>query len=107
MKANYICNKSDQRKLALEVAKEEIERQKLTVCKNCEQNIGNQVTAMILKVLHDEYGFGKQMLKNVIECTEGLFLLCAVDGKRFNAVQAVEWLKSIGIDLERGENEQT
>ncbi len=107
MKSNYIANRSDQRKLALEVAKEEIERQKATVCVNCEQSIGNQVIAMVLKVLHDEYGFGKQRLQNVIECTEGLFLLCAVDGKRFQATQAVEWLKSIGIDLERGANEQT
>jgi hypothetical protein len=100
VKAYYIGNKGDQRKLALEVAKEEIERQKATVCVNCEQSIGNQVMAMVLKVLHDEYGFGKQRLQNVIECTEGLFLLCAVDGKRFNAVQAVMWLKdSMGIDL--------
>lgn len=104
MKANYIGNKSDYNKLAMQVAREEVERQKAVVCPSCEQNIGNQVTAMILKVLHDEYGFGKQRLKNVIECTEGLFMLCAVDGKRFNAVQAVIWLKdTMGIDLNKGE----
>lgn len=104
MKSNYIGNKSDYNKLALQVAREEVERQKADVCPACEQNIGNQVTAMILKVLHDEYGFGKQRLQNVIECTEGLFSLCAVDGKRFNAVQAVEWLRdAMGIDLNKGE----
>lgn len=104
MKSNYIANKGDQKKVALEVARQEIERQKKFVCKDCEQNIGNQVTAMILKVLHDEYGFGKQRLQKVIEFTEGLFLLCAVDGKRFNAVQAVEWLRdAMGIDLNKGE----
>ena len=32
MKANYITNKSDQRKLAIEVAREEIKRQKEQFC---------------------------------------------------------------------------
>ena len=107
MKSNYIGNKSDQRKLALEVAKEEIERQKATVCVSCEQSIANQVAAVMLKALHDNFGFGKDRMCRLIDCTENLFELCAIDGKRFNAVQAVEWLKSIGIDLERGANEQT
>lgn len=107
MKSRYIASRTESEKIAIRIAREEVERQKAIVCPACEQNIGNQVTAMILKVLHDEYGFGKQRLKNVIECTEGLFSLCAIDGKRFQATQAVEWLKSIGIDLERGSNEQT
>lgn len=101
MKSNYIANRSDQRKLALEVAKEEIERQKATVCVSCEQSIGNQVMAMILKVLHDEYGFGKRRMLDVIQKTESLFRLCTVDGKKYNSLQAVEWLKNIGIDLEK------
>ena len=104
MKANYIGNKSDQRKLALEVAKEEIERQKKTVCVDCEKNIGDQVLAVTLKALHDEFGFGKQRLQQIVQDVENLFSLCAVDGKRFNAVQAVEWLNdSMGIDLNKGE----
>lgn len=101
MKANYLKSKGEQRRMAYEVAKEEIERQKATVCVNCEQSIGNQVMAMVLKVLHDEYGFGQKRLLNVIQKTESLFSLCAVDGKRFNSLQAVDWLKSIGIDLEK------
>jgi hypothetical protein len=102
MKSNYIANRSDQRKLALEVAKEEIERQKATVCVNCEQSIGNQVMAMILKVLHDEYGFGKKRMQDVVNKTESLFRLCMIDGKKYSSMQAVDWLRdAMGIDLER------
>ena len=100
MRANYIANKSDQRKLALEVAKEEIERQKLTVCKDCEQYIGQQVTAVILKVLHDQYGFGKRKLKNVMDYANGLFELCRYNPDMFQATQCMVWLKDeMGIDL--------
>lgn len=102
MKSNYIANKSDQRKLALEVAKEEIERQKLVVCKNCEKNIGDQVLAITCKALQVRYGFGKQRLQQIVQDVENLFSLCAVDGKRFNALQAVEWLRdAMGIDLNK------
>jgi hypothetical protein len=100
MKANYIGNKSDYNKLAMQVAREEVERQKADVCPACEKNIGDQVLAVTLKALHDEFGFGKQRLQKIVCDVENLFSLCAVDGKRFNAVQAVEWLKdSMGIDL--------
>ena len=102
MKAHYIKSKSDQRRMAYQVAKEEIEKQKIEVCPDCQNRIGQQVTAMICKVLHDEFGFGKSRLQKVIDSTENLFELCAFDGKRFQATQAVEWLKSIGIDLEKG-----
>ena len=104
MKSNYIANKSDQRKLALEVAKEEIERQKLVVCKNCEKNIGDQVLAVTLKALQVRYGFGKKRMEVIVQDVENLFSLCAVDGKRFHATQAVMWLRdAMGIDLNKGE----
>ena len=106
MKANYIGNKSDYNKIAMKVAREEVERQKTEICPACENNIGNQVLAVTLKALHDEFGFGKQRLQKIVYDVENLFSLCAVDGKRFNAVQAVEWLKdSMGIDLERNRKE--
>lgn len=104
MKANYIANRSDQRRMAYQVAKEEIEKQKTEICPACENRIGQQVTAMICKALHDEFGFGKSRLQKVIDGTENLFSLCEMDGERFSAVQAVDWLKSIGIDLERDAN---
>jgi hypothetical protein len=102
MKANYIGNKSDYNKLAMQVAREEVERQKKTVCVNCEKNIGDQVLAVTLKALHDEFGFGKHRLQQIVLDVENLFSLCAVDGKRFNAVQAVEWLRdAMEIDLNK------
>lgn len=102
MKSNYIANKSDQRKLALEVAKEEIERQKLTVCKNCEKNIGDQVLAVVCKALATNHGFGKKRLKALVSETQWLFDLCELDGKRYKAIDCVKWLKdSMGIDLNK------
>ena len=104
MKANYLKSKSDQRRMAYQVAKEEIEKQKQKICPACENRIGQQVTAMICKVLHDEFGFGKSRLQKVIDSTENLFSLCEVDGERFSAVQAVEWMRdAMGIDLNKGE----
>lgn len=102
MKSNYIGNKSDYNKLAMQVAREEVERQKKTVCVDCEKNIGDQVLAVTLKALQVRYGFGKKRMEVIVQDVENLFSLCAVDGKRFNAVQAVEWLKdTIGIDLNK------
>lgn len=104
MKANYIGNKSDYNKLAMQVAREEVERQKADVCPSCEKNIGDQVLAVTCKALQVRYGFGKQRLQQIVQDVENLFSLCAVDGKRFNAVQAVEWLRdAMGIDLNKGE----
>ena len=104
MKANYIGNKSDYNKIAMQVAREEVERQKADVCPACEKNIGDQVLAVTLKALQVRYGFGKKRMEVIVQDVENLFSLCAVDGKRFNAVQAVMWLKdSMGIDLNKGE----
>lgn len=59
---------------------------------------------MICKVLHDDFGFGKSRLQKVIDSTENLFSLCEMDGERFSAIQAVEWMRdAIGIDLNKGE----
>lgn len=102
MKANYIGNKSDYNKLAMQVAREEVERQKADVCPACEKNIGDQVLAVTLKALHDEFGFGKQRLQKIVCDVENIFSLCSIDGKRFNAVQAVEWLRdAMEIDLNK------
>ena len=104
MKANYLKSKSDQRRLATEVAREEIERQKKEVCSRCEDRIGHQVLAVAMKVLHDDFGFGEERLKRFTDSVGNLFYLCGADSKRFQAIDCVEWLKSkYGIDLEREE----
>ena len=108
MKSNYLANRGDFNSASREIARQEIEKHKKTVCVSCEQSIANQVAAVMCKALNVRYGFGKERLRQIITDTENLFELCAVDGKRFNAVQAVEWLRdAMGIDLERGANGQT
>ena len=104
MKSNYLTSGSDYAKASREIARQEIEKHKKTVCVSCEQSIANQVAAVMCKALNVRYGFGKERLRQIITDTENLFELCAVDGKRFNAVQAVEWLRdAMGIDLNKGE----
>jgi hypothetical protein len=104
MKSNYLISGTDYAKASREIARQEIEKHKKTVCVSCEQSIANQVCAVMCKALAVRHGFGKQRLQQIITDTENLFELCAIDGKRFQATQAVEWLKSIGIDLERDAN---
>lgn len=100
MKANYLSSRGDFNSASREIARQEIENQKATVCPACEQSIGNQVTAVLLKVLHDNYGFGRKKLENVMEHANMLFDMCRMDGKRYKATDCIKWLKSIGIDLE-------
>ena len=102
MKANYIGNKSDYNKIAMQVAREEVERQKATICPACEQNIGNQVAAVMCRSLAINHGFGKKRLKALISETEWLFELCDLDGKRWKATDCIKWLRDeMGIDLEK------
>ena len=104
MKSNYLTSGADYAKASREIARQEIEKHKKTVCVSCEQSIANQVAAVMCKALNVRYGFGKERLRQIITDTENLFELCAIDGKRFNAVQAVEWLRdAMGIDLNKGE----
>lgn len=101
MKANYLSSRGDFNSASREIARQEIEKHTREICPGCQQSVANQVAAVMCKALNVRYGFGKERLQQIITDTENLFELCAIDGKRFNAVQAVEWLKSIGIDLEK------
>lgn len=104
MKSRWIASVGDANAIARKVAREEIEKQMKERCPQCEQSIANQVAAVMLKALHDNFGFGKNRMCRLIDCTESLFELCAADGKRFQATQAVIWLRdAMGIDLERNE----
>ena len=104
MKSHYIANTGDANAVARKVARTEIEKHTKEICPSCQQSIANQVAAVMCKALNIRYGFSKQRLETIIRDTENLFSLCAVDGKRFNAVQAVEWLRdAMGIDLNKGE----
>ena len=104
MKSRYIASGGDANSVARKVAREEIEKQMKERCPQCEQSIANQVVAVMCKALNIRYGFGKQRLETIIRDTENLFELCAIDGKRFQATQAVIWLRdAMGIDLNKGE----
>lgn len=100
MKSNYLTSGTDYAKASRAVAKAEIDKIVQERCPQCEQSIANQVAAVMCKALNVRYGFGKERLRQIITDTENLFELCAVDGKRFQATQAVEWLRdAMGIDL--------
>ena len=104
MKSNYLTSGTDYAKASRAVAKAEIDKIVQERCPVCQQSIANQVAAVMCKALAVRYGFGKQRLQQIITDTENLFAVCAADGKRFNAVQAVEWLRdAMGIDLNKGE----
>ena len=98
VKANYIGSKSEQRKLALEVAKEEIERQKAEFCPECMANAERQTISIMCKVLHDNYGFDKEKLKDLIGCAEAIGLFIHNRGDDYKC--AVDWMRDeIGVDL--------
>ena len=104
MKSNYLTSGTDYAKASRAVAKAEIDKIVQERCPGCQQSVANQVAAVMCKALNIRYGFGKERLRQIITDTENLFELCAVDGKRFNAVQAVKWLRdAMGIDLNKGE----
>lgn len=98
MKANYIANKSDQRRIASEVAKEEIKKQKAFFCPDCVAKMERQTMAIICKVLHDNFDFTKEQLEDVIDCAAAIGLFIHDSGSNYDIT--IEWLKSIGIDLE-------
>lgn len=108
MKSRWIASGGDANAIARKVAREEIEKQMKERCPQCEQSIANQVAAVMCKALAINHGFGKKRLKALISETEWLFELCALDGKNWKATDCIKWLRDeMGIDLERGTNEQT
>ena len=108
MKANYLSSRGDFNSASREIARQEIEKYKKTVCVSCEKSIGNQVAAVMCRALALNHGFGKKRLKALISETEWLFELCDLDGKRWKATDCIKWLRDeMGIDLERSEQSDT
>lgn len=106
MKSNYISRRSETERIAREAAREEIKKQKQTICPECETMITNQVCAVMCMALHNVYGFGKVRLERLLLSAQGL--ADYINGKHpeesgeanYTPEIAVEWLKDIGIDLE-------
>ena len=87
--------------MAVEVAKQEIERQKIEFCPKCQQRMEMQTIAVMCKVLAIKFGFGKKRLAELIEGAEGLGTL--LHDADFDYNKCVDWLRDeIGIDLETG-----
>lgn len=97
MKSNYIGNKSDYNKIAMQVAREEVERQKAVICPECEKKMGDQVLAVTLLALKQEFGFGASRLQKVVDAVDNIFSLCDLDGKNTNATMAIDIIKSMGV----------
>ena len=99
MKANYITNRSDQRRIAIEAAKDEIKRQKAEFCPECMANMERQTISIMCKVLHDNFDFTKEMLEDLIDCSEAIGLFIHDRGDDYKCT--VDWLRdAMGIDLE-------
>lgn len=94
--------KRHEEKIAHKVAKEEIERQKETVCPKCQARMERQTIAVMLTALHNVYGFGAQRLLQVYECACGLGELIHANGDAYDDFVA-DVRDKYGIDLEKEE----
>lgn len=106
IKSNYIRSRSETERIAREAAREELKKQKQTVCPECETMITNQVCAVMCMTLHNVFGFGRKRLERLLYSAQGLAEYIngkhpeGLDKKEYTPQIAVEWLKEIGIDLE-------
>jgi hypothetical protein len=66
MKSAYITSRSESDRRARQIAREEVERQKAEFCPDCMANMERQTISIMCKVLHDNYGFDKEKLKDLI-----------------------------------------
>ena len=99
MKSAYITSRSESDRRARQIAREEVERQKAEFCPECIANAERQTISIMCKVLHDNYGFDKEKLKDLISCAEAIGLFIHDRGDDYKC--AVDWLRdAMGIDLE-------
>lgn len=107
IKSNYIRSRSETERIAREAARAELKKQKQTICPECEEMITNQVCAVMCMALHNAFGFGKVRLERLLQSAQGLAIYIngkhpeGLEKKDYTPQVAVEWLKDIGIDLEK------
>lgn len=99
MRSNYIRKGgAESRQMFREIAKEEIAKQKKDFCPGCEEKIQTQVIALLCRVLHDRFGFGKGRLTELLQLARGLDII-TIDANKDDQIW-VEWLRdSMGIIL--------
>lgn len=103
MKSNYsIVNRAQQQKLAKKTAIEEVKRQMITICPDCQLNLQYQIFATVLWVLHQQFGYGTARLNRLKDAVEREFDLMekGILGKEYKASMLYQSLKAIGVDLE-------
>ena len=99
MKSNYIrAGGAEQRQMFREIAKDEIKKQKAEFCPGCEEKIQTQVIALLCRVLHDRFGFGRKRLTELLQLARGMDII-TVDAHKDDSIW-VEWLREkMGIVL--------
>lgn len=103
MKSAYITSRSESDRRARQIAREEVERQKAEFRPVCMANMERQTISIMCKVLHDNFGFGKHRIKELIACSEAIGIFINDSGSGYEC--AVDWMRNeIGIDLERDTN---
>ena len=92
MKANYLSSRGDFNSASREIARQEIEKYKKTVCVSCEQNIANQVAAVMCRALALNHGFGKKRLCDIMDRMNTIML------ETFTTADAVQKVyKQLGL----------
>ena len=105
MKSAYITSRSESDRRARQIAREEIKRQKEQFCETCQQRMEAQTISIMCKVLHDNYGFDKSKIKELIDCAEAIGLFIHDSGSNYQC--AIDWMRDeIGIDLKEEETDE-
>lgn len=104
MKSNYITtNRSQWQKLAVDVAKQEIETQKRELCPECQLNTAYQVLATVFTVLmRRNPRWTAKAINAIKDDVEAEFDLMTKGflGRDYTANSLIQALKEEGIDLE-------
>ena len=106
MKSNYtIMNRSQAQKLAEETGKKAAYELRDEIQDKIETGVMHQTISVVFWVLHKHFGFGKDRLQRLKDYTEDEFKLMidGVLGKKYSPRNCEEWLKSIGIDLNKSQ----
>ena len=72
MRSGYLKSKSEYKRSMIEVARDEIAKQKAELCPECEKRVTNQVAATFCKYLHDRYGFGRKRLIDMLTTAQDM-----------------------------------
>ena len=98
MKSAYIASRTESDRRARQIAREEVKKAKLDFCPACMANMERQTLSIMCKVLHDNFGFSKEQIRDVIACSEAIGIFIHDSGSGYEC--AVDWMRDeIGIDL--------